>query len=70
MNNTASNLSGLVPYMIGFIAVAAAGAVVSFAIIAHAAATFRPRTGPHPHRAARQRLRPGSVHLRDRLRWQ
>ena len=40
MNNMAPDLSGLVPFMIAFFAVAAVGAVVSLAIIAHAAATF------------------------------
>ena len=40
MNNMAPDLSGLVPYMIAFFAIAAVGAVVSVAIIAQAAATF------------------------------
>ena len=40
MNNMAPDLSGLVPYMIAFIAVAVVGAVASLAIIAHAVATF------------------------------
>jgi hypothetical protein len=40
MNNMPPDLSGLVPYVIAFIAVAAVGAVVSLAIISHAAATF------------------------------
>jgi len=40
MNNMPPDLSGLVPYMIAFIAVAAVGAVVSLAIISQAAATF------------------------------
>jgi len=39
MNNMAPDLSGLVPYMIAFMAVAVVGAVVSLAIIARAAAT-------------------------------
>jgi hypothetical protein len=40
MNNMASDLSGLVPYTIVFIALAVVGAAVSLAIIAQAAATF------------------------------
>ena len=40
MNNMAPDLSGFVPYIIAFFAVAAVGAVVSLAIIAQAAATF------------------------------
>ena len=40
MNNMPPDLSGLVPYMIAFIAVAVVGAVVSLAIISQAAATF------------------------------
>ena len=40
MNSMAPDLSGLVPYMIAFIAVALVGAVVTVAIIGQAAATF------------------------------
>ena len=40
MNSMAPDLSGLVPFMIAFFAVAAVTAVVCLAIIAHAAATF------------------------------
>jgi hypothetical protein len=40
MNTMAPDLGGLVPYVIVFIAVAVAGAVVSVAIIARAAATL------------------------------
>ncbi|HEX5090360.1 MAG TPA: hypothetical protein VFV89_21300 [Nocardioides sp.] len=40
MNNMAPDLSGLVPCMIVVIAVAVAGAVVSLAIVAQAAATL------------------------------
>jgi hypothetical protein len=40
MNNMPPDLSGLIPYMIAFIAVAVAGAVVSLALISQAVATF------------------------------
>ena len=40
MNNMAPDLSGLVPFMITFFAIAAVCAVVCLAITAHAAATF------------------------------
>jgi hypothetical protein len=40
MNTMAPDLSGLVPYIIAFFAVAAVGAVVVLAIIAQALATF------------------------------
>ena len=40
MNTMAPDLSGLVPFMIAFFAIAAVCAVVCLAIIAHAAATF------------------------------
>ena len=40
MNSMAPDLSGLVPLVIAFFAVAVVGAVVSLAVIAHAAATF------------------------------
>ena len=55
MSNMAPDLSGVVPFVIAFFAIAAVGTVVCLAIIAHAAATFvlaRRRT-----RAAR----PGNV---------
>ena len=40
MNSMAPDLSGLVPYMVAFFAVAAVVVVVCVAIIAQAAATF------------------------------
>jgi hypothetical protein len=40
MNSMAPDLSGLVPYLIAFFAVAVVGAVMSLALIAQAAATF------------------------------
>jgi hypothetical protein len=42
MNSMAPDLSGLVPFVIAFMAVAVVGAVISLAIVAQAVATFVP----------------------------
>ena len=67
MNSMSPDLSGLVPFMVAFFAIAAVSAVVCLAIIAHTAAAFvlaKRRT-----RAARPDsvLAQGQFDLRDRL---